>query len=348
MRVAIVTLPLLSNFGGILQNFALQTALKSLGHMPVTIDYDVSPSIFRQGLRCAKVLIQQGRHFKMPSMYKRNKHVAPFIEKNILLTERTKTYNKPSLRKYEAYVVGSDQVWRYSYSKPVIKDVYLKFTEGLACKRISYAASFGSSSLDYPEKIIKQCKDLIKEFDAVSVREETGVKICRDIFNQQAELVIDPTLLNDKEVYYGLCQGVPTQKSILLAYVLDMTPQKLKLIQKTASEKKLEPIIVSEKREGGITIEEWLAYFRDAEFVFTDSFHGTVFSIIFEKDFVTLNNTNRGTDRFLSLLNRFLLEDRLINNAEIDTLKDINWDKIREIKTEVANYGLNFLRNSLS
>lgn len=348
MRVAIVTLPLLSNFGGILQNYALQTAIKRLGHEPETIDFDVSPSLFRQLLRCAKLLLQQGRHFQIPSMYKRNDHVAPFIEQHLRMTERTKTYKKDSLRNYDAYIVGSDQVWRYRYSKPVIKDVFLKFTEGLNCKRISYAASFGASSLDYPEKIIKQCRSLIKEFDAVSVREETGLKICRDIFNQQAELVIDPTLLNDKEVYYELCQRVPPKKSILLAYVLDMTPQKLKLIQKTASEKKLEPIIVSEKREGGITIEEWLAYFRDAEFVFTDSFHGTVFSIIFENDFVTLNNTNRGPDRFISLLKRFSLEDRLINNTEIGRLKDVNWAAVREIKTEVANEGLNFLRNSLS
>jgi hypothetical protein len=288
------------------------------------------------------------RTLVLPSRFKRNSQVTPFIDKYINLTSRTKNYAKEELRKYDAYIVGSDQIWRYSYSKPVIKDVYLSFTKGLNCKRISYAASFGVSELDYPSDIEQACRVLLQQFNAVSVREETAIKICKEHFQVCAKQVVDPTLLNDKQVYEDVCKNIPTKSGILVAYVLDMTPEKKRYILETSKEKGLEAVILTEKRKGGITIEEWLAYFRDASFVFTDSFHGTVFSIIFEKDFITFDNSKRGSDRFVSLLHQFSLEDRLVDIDNMRVLNAINWKDVRVKKEIAARNGNNFLQDSLN
>ena len=343
MKIAIVTLPLISNFGGILQNYALQVALKGLGHDPITIDYDVSPGRFKYALRCIKSFLLEWNKYKKPNRFLRNHQVVPFISKHMNMTPRIKTYKAPELRNYDAYIVGSDQVWRYRYSKPVIRDVYLRFTNSLKCKRISYAASFGVSSLDYPNSVKKECKRLLQGFDAVSVREESGVKICFDEFEKDATLVVDPTLLNERRVYEQLCEEIQKRDKILVSYVLDMTPEKEELINNTAFKLGLTPVFLTEKREGGVTIEEWLSYFRDADFVFTDSFHGTVFSIIFEKDFISFNNPGRGSDRFTTLLSLFKLEGRILNifNSIVD------WPFVRARKKELAEDGLQFLRTYL-
>lgn len=350
MKVAIITLPLISNFGGILQNFALQQVLKDLGHEPTTIDIDLSPSPLRYLIRCIHVFIANKGRFVKPDSYGRNEKVASFIRSNINMTPRVKNYLDKKLdnSEYDAYIVGSDQVWRYSCSKPVIKDVYLRFTERRQCKRIAYAISFGSSTWNYPSYITKSCKNLITKFDGVSVRERSAVDLCSQYLDITPTLVLDPTLLISSDIYLNLCSHIPVRRNCLVAYLLDNDETKEKLVRKYASLLSLECVFLTEQRDGGITVEEWLAYFRDAKFVITDSFHGTVFSIIFEHDFVAIINPKRGSDRFTSLLGQFSLESRLIDNINSEIIQTkINWNNVKERKNELKNYSIKYLTDNL-
>ena len=142
----------------------------------------------------------------------------------------------------------------------------------------------------------------------------------------------------------------------LFYYILDMTDEKMKLLQKISSDLGLKPFTVTsnsnywlDKAEERIVppIEEWLQAFHQASFVFTDSFHGTVFSIIFNKNFITIGNKSRGMARFHSLINQFNLQDKFITSMDEYTeqaQKTINWNSINKILEEEKKYSFNILK----
>ena len=225
-------------------------------------------------------------------------------------------------RDIDAFVVGSDQVWRPKYA-PNLGDVFLGFVKTSGVRRISYAASFGVDHWEFSPKQTKFCSALAKRFNAVSVREESGVKICKENLGVDATWVLDPTLLLDKEDYAEICKDVPVEtKQILAAYVLNIDDSILGLCKSIAKEKGLELKVFSADTKAKISVPEWLAMFRDASYVVTDSFHGTAFSIIFGKEFKCLYNESRGSARFESLLN-------LYNSEKLEEMRQfsLNWLK---------------------
>ena len=242
---------------------------------------------------------------------------------------------------FDAIVVGSDQIWRPKYFKDNIGNAYLKFAEGWNIKRIAYAASFGTNKWEYTEAQTKECARLLKQFDAVSVREASGVDLCRKHFGVEARHVLDPTMLLSAEDYIRLFEtaGTPKSPGTLLCYILDETPEKTAWINQIAKERNLVPFRINSKVEDRTApiaeriqppVEQWLRGFHDAEFVVTDSFHACVFSILFHKPFFVVGNKGRGLSRFTSLLDTFSLEDRLISTTlKTDSLETaIQWNSI--------------------
>lgn len=331
MKIAIITLPLLNNYGGVLQNFSLQNSLKNLGHEPITIDSKFASIpwwiyvlswiktiilVFIPGKRrpFAKIIRKECRGFSFES----------FIEKHINKTEYGFRITKklPKQIHCEAILVGSDQVWRPKYNH-FIKDMYLKFAQNFLTKRISYAASFGVDEWEYTPKQTKVCSALAKKFNAISVREESGVKLCKEHLGVDATWVLDPTLLLKKEDYLTLCQDVPVNSSRFMAvYVLNLNDSVKATYESIAKEKNLEVKYFAADANATLSVPEWLAMFRDAAYVVTDSFHGTVFSIIFEKEFKCIYNETRGAARFESLLN-------LYNSGKLEEMREfsLNWLK---------------------
>ena len=333
MRIGILTLPLHTNYGGILQAYALQTVLERMGHEIVVIDtpnVKPMPSPFTLGKRLVKRLL--GYRVGVFSEWKHNRvypiisqHTQPFVDKYI----HRKELNSPEELQegdFDAIVVGSDQIWRPKYYGK-IENAYLAFAKDWNIKRIAYAASFGTDDWEYTPEQTKMCGKLLKLFDAVSVREASGVGLCKEHFGVEAQHVLDPTMLLDKEDYIRLIKaaGTPKSKGTLLNYILDETPEKLSLIENVAKEKNLIPFRVNSRVEDRTApleeriqppVEQWIRGFYDAEFVVTDSFHACVFSILFGKPFVVVGNKERGMARFKSLLKMFGLEDRLVSSIE--------------------------------
>ena len=214
MKIGILTLPLHTNYGGILQAYALQTVLSRLGHNACVIEKEQRPlhlPVWRKPVKYARRIIRNLRGEPYPIFYeqKQNRelpiirqHTDKFIRKNI----RRMTFSAYSAiieSDFDAIVVGSDQVWRPQYFDD-IRTAYLDFAEGWRIRRMAYAASFGTDAWEYTRSKEKECRRLLRMFDAVSVREASGVELCREHFGVKAEHVLDPTMLLDRQDYIRL------------------------------------------------------------------------------------------------------------------------------------------------
>src|SRR5690554_5627461 len=357
MKIAILTQPLHNNYGGNLQNFALQKVLTDMGHEPVTIDRHRSIKL-RTKLKLGyfKQLVLhylKGTPKPLWKSYFSSKKEQDYIRQDITTFIDTYINKTPRLysddavhaafkeNNFDAVIVGSDQCWRPMYS-PNIYTYYLDFLkDNNNIKKIAYAASFGTDEWEYIEEQTAHCKKLIQQFDLVTVREKAAVNLVAEKLNKDAEFVLDPTLLLSKEDYIELFVGknLPDNKGIY-TYILDDSDWKTQVVE-TAKETLGLPQFSNQHNKHTVnsekipSIESWIKGFADADFVVTDSFHGTVFSIIFNKPFVSLLNPKRGASRFYSILSEFGLEDRLVteyDDAKINALlnQEIDYQKVNE------------------
>lgn len=263
------------------------------------------------------------------------------------------SFNSKDLEKFDAFVVGSDQVWRPKYFNntynTTINNAFLKFINKENIKRYAYAASFGTAECEYSPKEIVECSKLLKKFDAISSRELAGVKLLKHIFKIEACLVIDPTMLLSKEDYIKIVQSkdIPKSKGELLIYAINFNNDFKILTEIVAQKKGYKPFNINNNEYNNTTqikpcIETWIQGFIDAKFVITDSFHACVFSILFNKPFIVLGNKETGLSRYETLLSEFNLTDRLIYKIE-----DYN-ENITEIDpTKINNKLIELRRNSL-
>ena len=369
MRIGILTLPLHTNYGGILQAYALQTVLERMGHQVVIIDEPIrqlkssKKRIFKRIIK--KIIGRPTTIFWEKYSFENYPIVSQNINKFInRYLSRTVASSPLELKEadYDAIVVGSDQIWRPIYYAN-IKNAYLDFAKDWKhLKRIAYAPSFGTDRWEYTEEQTKQIAELLHMFDAISVREESGIHLCRQYLNANAILVLDPTMLLSKEDYCNLINKSDTEAPSggLLKYILDESDQLTELLSFISNEKQIDAFSVKAKSflEGSKaqdcicpSIETWLRGFRDAKFVVTDSFHACVFSMIFNKPFCVVGNKSRGLARFNSLLKMFNQDFRMVDSLLeyqerailINQSPNVDFEKLL-IKKE----SLEFLRKVLS
>ncbi|CAL2088393.1 Polysaccharide pyruvyl transferase family protein [Tenacibaculum sp. 190524A02b] len=374
-KIGILTQPLHDNYGGLLQAYALSEILKELGNNPIIINRRAGHSnFFRKIAFNIKQRIFPNKYTKYNLEKEERKVISkytngfrdkliPNLTEEIIGTRKMRMLYKEG---FSAYVVGSDQCWRPGYS-PKITNYFLDFAESEdQIKRISYAASFGTSDWEFSPKQTKKCKRLLKKFDSVSVREDSGVDLCLKYFEKEAQHVLDPTMLFSRDFYDKIIENEGTRKSKgnLKAYVLDKTHAKYKVIEYIESKLNLKSFeVMPKKRLGKCKPEnlldyqfpspfEWIRGFYDAKFVIADSFHGTVFAILYNKPFIAIGNQGRGMARFTSLLNMFGLEDRLVTDLSISNVnnileKKINWNMVNKVIEIKRNESINFLKKSL-
>ena len=378
MRLAILSLPFRYNYGHHLQAYALQTTLQRMGHDVTIIDHEfhASNKWWRYPLSLSK------RAF---NRYVRgDKRQQIFVEHNLnvedsLLATNFKQFRarylpqrlninsfereiKPDM--FDGFIVGSDQVWRPGYFtwnyQTSMSNAYLGFAHDWDIKRIAYAASFGFEDWQYNDEQTQDCAKLAQQFDAISVRESSAVALCERYLGVQAQHVLDPTMLLEQEDYVHIAEtdsSKPTSGG-LMTYILDNNVEIDKFVLNTSQALGLKPFAANSRVENVHApieqriqppITQWLRGFMDAEFVITDSFHGTVFCIIFNKPFITISNNDRGKARFTSLLDSFNLSDRLISNidAPIATYSCIQWDSINKTRILLKKEALKFLAEAL-
>lgn len=377
MKIGILTQPLWFNYGGLLQNYALQKVLQRMGHEVYTIDrqpdmkYSYSP-IHMAGyiVRLIKRYIFFNKNIKTswnPNVSKStfmyiSQNTLEFVKNNITTTCPVSSSQLSEIAArymFDAYVVGSDQVWIPSY----YPEAFIPFDSRVGVKKIFYAASSGDESWMDSEMIRESALKMLSGFCGISVREKSLQKRFNEISKLECEHVSDPTLLLDREDYINLLDENSEYTDHIFTYILDTNDFKQRIIEAVEECLKLDvhsgtpTLSYNNAQKTDIDeavfapVESWLQHYYNASFVVTDSFHGTVFSLIFNKQFLVIGNRERGLDRFTSLLDDYGLSNRIVTSLDevkelVNTTIDFNTvnRKMREKKIK----SLDFLTNSLN
>lgn len=339
MKIGILTHPLDYNYGCLLQAFALQKTLKSMGHEVVAIDRFSNPKVafFSQlknwmkriaahYVKGTNVCICWNPNLTMDMKRTLCSKTQKFVDRNITNTGIVFPSDLKMIDEeyqFDAYVVGSDQVWLPHFSL----NCFLDFVERDNVKRIFYAASTGSTSFADVPSLAMKCKNLSRKFSGISVREDSLLPVVKKTLGRDAIQVLDPTLLLDAKDYLAACIEKEDDSPIIFTYILDKTDDKQVLVDKVQKELHL-PIVAGSvendyKRGKRMdinkciypSVDHWILNMARAKFVVTDSFHGTCMAITFRKPFVVVGNKARGLNRFLSVLRLFNLENRLITDS---------------------------------
>ena len=372
MRIAILTVPFNNNYGGYLQAYALMSVLRLMGHEPTIIMRRQNLKSVSIGFRLkyfVKALLKSVKRGRLLACFydvendfrELGVNMFSFVDENLRPQTRF-IYTTEDLRKecegrFDAFVVGSDQVWRAIYVPGMISNFYLDFTKGWDIKRVAYAASFGTDTPEYTKEEQSVCGELVKDFDAVSVREAGAFQVFQN-FNwspKNLTQVLDPTMLLTASDYCKLfAKEANVTKNKIFCYVLDKGERINQIVSETQKIVRLNLYQIADIQRTNQplpSVEFWLSAIKNADFVITDSFHGTVFSILFHKPFVVCVNKTRGAGRFDSLLNMFGLQNRMAEDVvSLPSLlnSDIEWQSVDEKLNEMRNSSYGFLSEFLN
>ena len=267
----------------------------------------------------------------------------------------------------DCFCAGSDQIWNDYFIQFFGDSFYLHWVKSDK-KMISFATSFGLRNTIPPEK--KALVSLyLSRFDAISVRSEFDVDECKSL-GVQASLVFEPVFLLEESAYQALAakSQFALPEHYLLSYCLDPTPAKLSAIENCAASMGLRALVIldgyndniplsmteipAEDILQGIPVEDFLSLFMHADCIVTDSFHGTAFSILFEKPFFAILNQLRGVERFTDLLSRLQLTDRILDLDKSPVIPEsllapIDWGKTEELIRVNRKNALDWLENAI-
>lgn len=302
------------NYGSALTSFAMNRTLKNMGKSVIMLEHKgIKPGHDSYGLQFARKFCECSKITSEKDFYRFNKVC-------------------------DTFVVGSDQLWNWWNIRDNFDFFFLEFAEK-GHRKIAYATSFGKDDTDYPDDKKLRVGYYLSKFDAISVREKSGVALCKNEFGVEATHVLDPVFLCDMESYKEItsisCSEKP--KNYLFSYILDPTLDKIDMVKRSAerlglpyriaidalrdndegSRKVIENVLSKDSNVlKGLRIEDWLSYIAGADYVVTDSFHGFCFSIIYNKNVVAYINPRRGKARFESIAATTGLESRLITSAQ--------------------------------
>ena len=362
MKIVLITIHRVTNYGAVLQAFATKLVLARFGETNI-VDYE-NPHIdghmallrFDFSAHGHKKLVHDVLNFRNRlTMLRKFNH---FIDTRLSLTQKicNERMAKEKLSDYDVYVCGSDQIWnpKVVNAEGIIDPMYFLSFAKNGSKKISYASSIGHHQFDSEEKTV--VGNLLSDFSNLSVRESDGQqKIIEILPKKKVSHVVDPTLLLTKEEWleefnvnvlksqekYILVYSVP--RTILLRKAVEYFSKKLKL-KVVSIDKMFFSMDNVDRHVNQAGPKEFIELFANASFVITDSFHGTCFAINFGKPFVAIS-ANERANRQISLLNLLGIEERLMFEVEdferiqfdLDYSKGIN-DKLNTIRMQSINY----------
>jgi len=350
-KIAILTINDNNNYGNRLQNYAIQRVLLSRGDCVETIWNNADRTLKDISIIKLKTLFKK---FKNDSDYSRYKNFSKFSK--LIKHSRYKINNRKNPKylnkKYDYFITGSDQVWNTNYKRFSFND-FLSFAE--MGKRISFAASFGTSNIEtkYGDRI----KQEISSFRAISVREDAGKKIIENMgINKEIIVLVDPTMLLSAEEWDTVSNKPQKEieKKYILNYFLGTIPDNWKSeITKIADRYDCEVINILDKNDPYYTSgpSEFLYLIKNAFLVCTDSFHSSIFSIIYETPFIVFERQGSEfcmNSRLDTLLSKFRLKDRKFNEKIPDTLLECDYTETKHILEQERKKSYNFLSNALN
>ena len=359
MKIGILTFHCAHNYGAVLQCYALQEYLKSFGHEVYVIDY--RPQYLKYGLfvwykwfsfnplKCLKKILWQIHTFSI----QRNRSIKfeNFIHNKINLRELNLRSCNHDI---DCFVFGSDQIWRKN--REVFDPVYFAdFNAAKNRKLISYAASMGINSLSDNEK--KQISKWLKRFSIITVREKYLKELLQPLTDKKIYNVIDPTFLLQPQDWDEIAINPSLNKPYVLIYQVIYNQSVYNIAQKAATEigasiieivSNVKETINSHQTVQTASPEEFLGWFRNAKFVVTTSFHGTAFSLIFNRPFVSIKQNRLSDLRIESMLSQIQLSNRFVKGFDSEwkpTFLESPQPNLKSLTDYSKGILLNFFQN---
>ena len=329
-----------TNYGSLLNGYAIYRILKKMGKSVLMLQ--------KPNSSCCDPELYCGHNIRFIEQFYSKDSISNFYDSS----------NLDELNNLcDCFCAGSDQIWNYPLSFGEI--MYLPFVSNDK-KRISIATSFGEIKQNFPNDSVSRLAKYFSNFSKISVREQFGKTILKEKFGIESDCVLEPTFCIDKQIYENIISSSHFHENdYVLAYILNPTEEKLKFLKITETKLNKKIVVIA---DGDLTskyapwsnkkyvkmfpnvycdidVSDFLKAFKSASYVITDSFHGSVFSIIYNKQFITFCNYCRGAERFYDLLDKFKLSWRLMEKG--DDLRKYKLLLRKKIKYKNVNKKIN-------
>lgn len=364
MKVGILTFHRAINYGAVLQTLALQEAIQKLNCQVSVIDY-LCPKI-EYDYKILKInkkkILKDSIKLIINYSIKKRKAIAfnTFNKKFLNVSENSyKSIEELNAAnsEYDLFITGSDQVWDNKCAG-FDEAYFLTFVDD-SKKKNSYAASYSFNEI--PTELKGEYKRRLEDFNNISIREKSGQSIYEELLEKEVSISLDPTLLISDNEWKKYIKEPKIKGKYILLYNVNM-PNKLFSIAMGLSDKLGYKIVyindslikkINAEYRRGVCPGEFLGLFKNAEYVLTNSFHGTVFSVLFKKKFFVemISKDGRTNYRSKNLLKDLNLEDRIIENIDInniDTDTEINYDKSMEVLKKKREESISYLKKILN
>lgn len=348
-EIGIITFHASYNYGSVLQAYALQNTIASLKNCNCEIINFAVPaqaemySLFRKNdgfKNICKNIITLFYKYKIRKL--RNEAFYKFIN-TVLKLSKEKYSSMLALEegklKYNIFICGSDQIWNVGI-KDFDYSYFLPFVKG--AKKIAYAPSFGGNNPFQDIQVKEKVKGYLEDFYALSVRENKGKEILKEMTSKKVSVVLDPTLLLQKKDWDVICSERIIKRDYIFFYSIDYNSAVVKMVKKISKRLGLPVVILFTTSAALKTLfsgfkvaeneapEEFISLVKYAKLVLSNSFHGTVFSIIYRKPFYVLRGNYNGKvnsdNRLTTLLKKFNLQNRELNINTEDSDISFNID----------------------
>lgn len=352
-KIGILTFHQAINYGAILQTYALQFVLADKFDVSI-INYRSEK--FEKEYYKLKLRYKIIKFFYETQKEIKKKKFIDFSNRRLKLTERINEKKELSdfCCNYDYIITGSDQVWNYRITN-TDWTYLLDFVEPM--KRLSYAASFGVS--DIPDDLKEHYRKLLSKFKYITVREKQGQEIIKELCNIDVPVVLDPTLLLNKNDWESICDNKIDRNKYILVYCLRKSKTLLNFAKKLKEDTGLEIIYLNPRRKHSFGRcsaakagpEEFVELFLNADYIVTNSFHGTIFAINFNKKFVVDLDTGEGNtnSRIEGILDIFGLNNRIVQDVNLNKMyNNIDYNKINEKISYLREDSLSVLFNMIN
>lgn len=356
-RVGIITFHASLNFGSALQAFALQSAIGAIGCSPELIDYrskdydNYKMLSLRRPRQSAKTLRRFGRYRARKSSFER------FAARRYRLSDEVYDQNNEATlvglcERYDVFVCGSDQIWNLDCTQGIVEPFFLSFAGDK--RRVAYAPSLAHTTFRPENFDKKKVAALLARFDYLSVREEETVPLFQPLVDKKIEVVLDPTLLLDVDAYADMANAHVEERPYIFIYLLRDCPELIESAVAMAAEgaricyiSERDFPIPNSVNLFGVGPEEFVSLIAYADAVLTNSFHATVFSILFRRPFRVFA-TDKSASRMRDLLGKLGIPDRCVSDVDASPVGDERWDDVDKRLDELRKDSWDYLRRALS
>ena len=361
MKIAILTFHDAYNYGAILQAYATQKLLETMGHEVEIINYvREKKNYYRYHFKLDFNIIKTPRVFVTAFLctkrqLTKEKKFDDFIEHKLNLSSTLyRRGDIVNVRKYDIVLIGSDQVWNPKLTGGLDEVYWGKMEKEENCKIIAWAPS--SLYLEYTDDELKKIEQYLDNFSSLSVRDEKLKSVIEKYTNKKISITIDPTFLLDKNEWSKLCHKVP-EKDYVLMYAVRNFGQTYKIAKHVAKKYNKRLVVIrsivnplyNRHDKNTCSPEDFLSYIYHADYVVASSFHGTAFSIIFEKKFIDFVPNSSKDSRVQTILKAIDLGDRVVSeNSSYDIINNIpNYLEAKNKLEKQKEASINYLLSSI-